>query len=127
MTNVTKVDGGYLHEWIDADGEHHKYVHPTSLTHPAPSGQAVAETLLIDLATRPIIDGINYRALFREFQERALSALVHPVQPGWRELREAFEAARYVPGDHPIVPVKIDRFMKTVERILFAAPQPKGE
>jgi hypothetical protein len=46
---------------------------------------------------------------------------------GWRELREAFEAARYVPGDHPIVPVKIDRFMKTVERILATTPAGDGD
>jgi hypothetical protein len=40
----------------------------------------VVEELLIDLATRPIIDGINYRALFRDFQERALSCLSQPAK-----------------------------------------------
>lgn len=31
-SRVTKIDGGYLHEWIDADGEHHKHVHPANLS-----------------------------------------------------------------------------------------------
>lgn len=35
-----------------------------------------------------------------------------------RSIREAYEAARYVPGDHPVVPVKIDAFMKACARAL---------
>ncbi len=35
-------------------------------------------------------------------------------------LRTAYEAAKYVPGDCPIIPVKIDRFMKEVGNILVA-------
>lgn len=40
------------------------------------------------------------------------------------KIAEAFQAAKYVPGDHPIVPVKIDAFMKAVARALL---QQKGE
>lgn len=95
---VTKVDGGHLHEWIDADGEHHKYVHPTNLTHPAPSGQAVADArsiaeiidphsfidipftddpVLLDMVEQSKKDAIRKA-------ERILSAIGHPVQPVWR-------------------------------------------
>lgn len=30
-STVTKVNKGYQHKWIDADGEHHSYTHPTNL------------------------------------------------------------------------------------------------
>lgn len=36
---------------------------------------------------------------------------------------EAYQAAQYAPGDHPVVPVKLDAFMKAVGRAL----QQKGE
>jgi chromosome segregation ATPase len=38
-----------------------------------------------------------------------------------KALRDAFESARYEPGDHPVVPVKIAAFMQEVERILSGA------
>lgn len=40
---------------------------------------------------------------------------------GTVQLREAYEAAQYVPGDCPVVPVKIDAFMKAVGAMLSAA------
>lgn len=38
------------------------------------------------------------------------------------EMRQAYEAARYVPGDHPIVPAKIVAFMKVCAAALAASP-----
>jgi hypothetical protein len=39
------------------------------------------------------------------------------------ELRQAYESARYVPGDHPVVPAKIDAFMKVAARTLSGASE----
>jgi hypothetical protein len=105
MTNVTKVDGGYLHEWIDADGEHHKYVHPTSLTHPAPSGQAVAVAVAVAVkaleeieadikeldALPPSIQSQRNIRIINAFN-RTRSALSNPpAQPGWRDMERDAE------------------------------------
>ncbi|MGN6537590.1 MAG: hypothetical protein ACTHKQ_17910 [Mesorhizobium sp.] len=129
MTSVTTVDGGYLHEWIDADGEHHKYVHPTSLAHPAPSGQAmtvkplewwtastgdiIADSLIGRYRLGKVAANENYRletpdglmekpspdyywpkaeakaAAQADYERRILSAIAHPVQPGWRDVESA--------------------------------------
>lgn len=44
-----------------------------------------------------------------------------------RRLREAREAARYQPGDHSILPVKIGRFLQEVDAILEAAAALEGD
>lgn len=51
----------------------------------------------------------DLRALLKAYQEqrRALD-----------RIGNALEAVRYVPGDHPVVPIKHDAFVKTVDAAL---------
>lgn len=44
----------------------------------------------------------------------------------WERLREAYEAAKYVPGDSPVMPYKAAAFMRTVGDLL-ASPPPAGD
>ena len=55
----------------------------------------------------------------------ALCSAAQPVQVVIDAIRKALVDARYVPGDYPVVPVKVAAFMKEVERILaLPTPQP---
>lgn len=44
----------------------------------------------------------------------------------WGELERALEAVAYQPGDHPVVPIKHDAFVKTVRKIVTSARQGRG-
>jgi hypothetical protein len=129
-------------------------LHQASLTHPAPSGQAVAvkalQELLAKLDKCPRTDrGFHWQASdwhqrenltaygewasalywIIENQDTLVSALAHPVQPGWRLVPEdpteamieahfaAHANAKTVFAEVPVI----------WRAMLSAAPQPKGE
>jgi hypothetical protein len=56
-----------------------------------------------------LVDRKDIHALLKAYQEqrRALE-----------RIGNALEAVRYVPGDHPVVPIKHDAFVKTVDAAL---------